>query len=306
MLTDLSEKAVKALKHENLKLKYENLGRRVSVTEEHFDFPSHCSVADMDWNHMDQGHRSFIHKTYQEAMRITSGENFAVSLTKLPPKVFKIPLLIMVTDVKVGPGLFYQFFNLFSVIHVHNVIQFYPEKSRVNWYIVSHPIFKLLHFVFSRKYNKLLREANEEDVPIRKKRAELRSKGFHFNTDNPNFINSNTFEDGIIFPKLKEIYRIFLKNLSQKKINEVEAGPIKFLVELNGKNEVMIWPQVCPHQGGPLLPENKCGKKIKCPWHGLSFSGVSLNPVQPYGDLINGQIHFHLNQDELLISSEPF
>ena len=67
-----------------------------AVTRGEFSIDVNCPLADLEWNHMDQLHRQYIHNTYQKNLRIALGREFAVSLTRWG----RWPFLITVTDVR--------------------------------------------------------------------------------------------------------------------------------------------------------------------------------------------------------------
>ncbi len=121
------------------------LHKGMAVTTGSYEVLTEGEVRDLDWNHMDQSHRPFVHETYREALRLCVGQDFALSVTKWG----KMPIFVTITDVRLKPGLFYQCFCIFSIVYVHSVIQMVAEgpnvRQRIDWYIASHPIFRFLH-----------------------------------------------------------------------------------------------------------------------------------------------------------------
>ena len=281
-------------------------GRKVAVTQGKIaPRLEDCEARDAEWNHMDQLHRPHVHKTYLNSLRLARGHAFALSFTMF--KAAGIPFLVLVSDVRVREGLYYQVFTFFNILHVHIFIEMAPQGGQstttVQWYIVSHPIFKLMHGFISRRYRRLATVQGEQDRPILTRRTELRKKGYRFHSDKPDFVTSNTLTSGVCFPKLEGRHRISLKGLAPSTLNKVSAGPVDFLVLSNpSEGGIKIWPAACPHEGGPLALGKVCNGQIECPWHGLKFACAKLSPAHSTAEL--GNHHFQLESDELIIEEK--
>lgn len=281
---------------------FKSLGGRQAVTSGHFEILGKCSIEDLDWNHMDQMHRPCLHRTYAESMRLVRTADLAVSLTKV--KAAGIPCLMLVTDVRLRPGLFYQFYTILGLIYVHTVIQMIPSGEKtlqtVDWHIVSHPLLKFLHGNLSRRLKKLNEIQNAEDVPVRDRRYELRRKGYSFASDNPDFLNSNTLTNNVKAPAIHGTHRVSLKALTSESRGRVAVGPIELLVRPNGES-FTFWTAVCPHEGGPLEAGAQTGNQIECIWHGLKFPGLTLSPGKPKGNLCG--LDMSLEGSDLIVRS---
>ncbi len=258
-----------------------------SVTSGKFSCEAPGSVKDLEWNHMDQSHRPYIHSTYSDELRISIGENFANSLTKWG----NWPFFLNVMDVRVKEGQYYQTFTIGGLIYVHTVIEMgYIDDSKslldINWHISSHWFLKPIHKYLNNKLYKLNIRLQEEDYVIRSQRAILREKGYMFKSDPPNYYNSNMLTNNTIYPLLEDIIRINMsdfkesntinnkKNTSLYKFGKKE---ISFIIKKISENEFYIWPSVCPHEGASLEDASFCDTSVKCPWHGLSFNAVKLS-----------------------------
>jgi len=257
---------------------------------------------------MDQLHRPAIHKTYQESLRLVTARSFQLSLTGVGLGGFKF--FLPMTDIQLGPGLFYQGFSLFNLLYIHSIIRMIPASERegvdekvslqrIDWYIVSHRLFKFLHGPISRRLYRLNDVQNKEDTSIRIRRAELRRKGYRFRSDNPDFLNSNVLTDNVIPPKLEGIHRISLKGITGAGLNCVSAGPIELLVRKEGSDSFTVWPAVCPHEGGPLELGTVCNGTIACHWHNLKQTGATLTPKRPQEVL--GNLQLSVKGDELVV-----
>lgn len=241
---------------------------------------------DVEWNHMDQLHRPFIHNTYNENIRIALGRDYAHSLTRWG----KWPFLITVTDMRVEEGLYYQTLVLAGLFYIHNTISMTEIEDKgdgntlrlkLEWIIHSHWLLKPVHAVLGKMFYKLNVRLQEEDTEIRGTRCELRKKGYTFRSDPPDYYNSNLLTNNTCYPMLHADTTISLGELPMGKKKIVSAGPVDFLV-LKEEKRAMIWPAACPHEGGNLYKgklHDDC--RMECPWHGLKFSAAILSEAQP-------------------------
>ena len=267
-----------------------------SVTTGNFSCEAPGSVQDLEWNHMDQSHRPFIHSTYSDELRISVGENFANSLTKWG----NWPFFINVMDVRVNEGQYYQTFTIGGLIYLHTVIEMGfidDENSSLNieWHISSHWILKPIHKLLDRKIYNLNVRLQDEDYVIRSQRALLRKYGYNFKSDPPNYYSSNQLTNNTIYPALKKSVKIKVEEFSDVNIiaNKKEVlykfgeKEISFIIKKVSNNEFCIWPSACPHEGASLENGDFCEGRVTCPWHGLSFTGSKLsnekNIISKYG-----------------------
>jgi hypothetical protein len=234
-----------------------------------------CSLDDFEWNHMDQLHRPSIHQTYEKGIRLAFGENFAISLTQWK----KWPLFITVTDVYVKKGVFYQSMTLAGLIFLHCIINVKQVDEqvqlKVEWYIASHKWLKFLHKPLSKKLYRLNQRLQVEDAQIRNERFKLRKDGFQFKYDPANYYTSNMICANTIYPPLSQFASLAIEDFSTQ-IKKITCGGLDFLIQ-RVADEFLIWPAVCPHEGGPLDKGKLCGKQIICPWHSLKFNAVVLS-----------------------------
>lgn len=241
-----------------------------------------CKLEDIEWNHMDQMHRLSIHNTYEKAIRIATGKDFAVSLTQWK----KWPFFITVTDIYISKGLFYQTLTLAGVIFVHSIISMKEVDDGIHltdeWYIASHKLFRFLHKPLNKKLFVLNERLQKEDEPLRQGRFELRKSGYTFRTDEPNYYNSNLLGLNTIYPKLSENAFISLEDITEIPTTH-KVDKTEFIIKKSNNQTYLIWPSVCPHEGGPLMQGTFCQKnKITCPWHGLHFKAAELSVLSPY------------------------
>ena len=68
------------------------------ISKGRYSYPGRAELRDLAWNHMDQNHRPFIHRTYGSASRIFIDKHASFSLTRfgrwrgdLPATVVRMP-----------------------------------------------------------------------------------------------------------------------------------------------------------------------------------------------------------------------
>ena len=269
---------------EELENKLLSISNRLVMTKGEYRFPPHCSVEDLDWNHMDWAHRPTIHNTYNNSVRLHAEPNFALSVTN--QKFLGLNVFVQVSDVKIKTGFFYQCYTVLGLIYIHGVLENSSETTCFSWYILSPWWLKPLHGVLSRKLYNLNHVQIAEDVPLRKRRKELRDNGYTFPPEDRDYVTSNDGRMHTVYPKISGSLQKDLTGMKDGECLDFQIENSPFFVQLKNSNEVLLWPKVCPHEGGPLEISNKCANgAIVCPWHDLQFKPVvvSINPVHCYG-----------------------
>jgi nitrite reductase/ring-hydroxylating ferredoxin subunit len=250
------------------------------ITKGSYSCPSRAELRDLVWNHMDQNHRPFIHRTYDTASRIFIDGNASFSLTRFG----RWPIVIPVFDGYFRENGFYQFIVLFGLIVVVNVIECTRDergtRMEIAWAIASHRWLRFLHPLLNRRFVQLNKIQNAEDDPIRDRRVELRAAGYSFKTDAPDFVNSNVIENNTIFPPVTISASIDIHDLPEGRPVRIDAANRAFVLCRDG-DSVDVWPGVCPHEGAELAAGNLSDKSITCPWHGLKFPARHLSPTSP-------------------------
>lgn len=257
----------------------------IRVTKGVFEFEVPGLLQDMEWNHMDQMHRPFIHDTYRKAVRVALGNDFAISLTQWQ----KIPLFITVTDVRIKPGLYYQCMTIAGLIYVHININMREENevvySKLEWHITSHKWLKFLHKPLHNKLVKLNTRLQIEDNQIRVQRYALRKSGYRFASDPVDYLSSNVLRRNTIYPDLMpDESTIDVTDIPLDVKVVKKSGAVNFLIKKTAENSYAVWPAACPHEGGDLSKAKDCDKnQLQCPWHGLRFSAILLSAANPAG-----------------------
>jgi len=248
----------------------------MSITRGHHESTVCGYVEDMEWNAFDYWHRIFVHHTYNDALQVMAGKNFSVNVTRWG----RLPIFIQVSNAWLRPGILLQTMVVLGVIYCHQVVRLTQQGDdclfQVDWWTASHWMFRWLHGPFNRRMLKLQRVQDAEDLDIRQQRFALRKAGFHFTTDDPDFLNSNELTDNVIVPPFPSA-QAPLGDLSDGQWRRIALGPLAFWVQRKDAG-VQVWPAVCPHEGAALTEQHLCGETLHCPWHGRKFRAVTLEP----------------------------
>src|SRR5204863_7629197 len=168
-------------------------------------------------------------------------------------------------------------------------------KLRDEWFLASHRFFKFLHRPLHKKLYKLNQRLQEEDAQLRNGRFVLRKQGYRFQTDAPNYYNSNVLGLNTVYPTLESQAAISLEGIAAEP-QVKKAANIEFLVKKDDKEQYLNWPAACPHEGGPLSAGKVCDAQVTLPWHGLRFTGVVLSVANPEGSRYGFQYRLADNQ----------
>lgn len=277
---DVNQGSIKYLAPDNLHQQIHHFTKGMAVTKGSFELlVEQCTLADIEWNHMDQQHRPSIHNTYEKGIRIALGPDFAVSLTQWK----NWPLFITVTDVYVDKGLFYQSLTIGGFIFLHSIISMEEAgdniKLKDEWYIASHKLFKPLHSLLNKKLYKLNKRLQDEDAQIRQGRFVLRQLGYKFHSDPVDYHSSNIMGTNTIYPPLPEAATFSVQDCGPTLVKK-SVGALEFLLKKQDQT-YFVWPAICPHEGGPLEHGTQCDSQIVCPWHSLRFSAAQLSASSP-------------------------
>lgn len=275
---------------------------RAHISKGSFTYPSKSELRDLAWNHMDQHHRPYIHRTYGAASRIFISKPAAFSLTRFG----RWPIILPVFDGCHKENGFYQVIVMLGLLVVINVIECNPDangtKMDVTWAIASHRWLRFLHPILHRRLVRLNDVQNREDDVMRDRRVELRAAGYHFKTDVPDFLNSNVVENNTLFPPISVPGVISLASLPEGSAIEVPVSNRSFIFKREG-SEVDVWPGVCPHEGAEIKVGDLNGKLVKCPWHGLEFGARRLTAVTQELTVCGAQLT--LSGKQILVGSPP-
>lgn len=234
-------------------------------------------LEDSEWGVFDLTHRVYVHHTYDNFIPLISSKDVSILVTRFG----KLPLFFQVMTTRIARGLYYQSFSVFGILYCHQIVRLRQEgeKTRVNidWYLVSHWLFKFLHVPFNWRLRKLQLIQYGEDAPLRERRLELRKRGLTFVTDSPDFLNANDLGDHVILPPQTWPLRAKLPKMAVGQTTHVQVGPFELLLRRDADG-LMAWPGLCPHEGAKLEASHVCDDQLFCPWHGRKFRPAKLRP----------------------------
>ena len=290
----------KAISIEDLDQQLSRMHKNSYVTKGSYTSHGPGTVVDYEWNHLDQWHRNYLHDAYHDALRIATSNDIAISVMAWK----NLPVYIQVADMRIARGLFYQTFSIFGLLLCFQIARLTQEgnqvKMDIQWRTVSHRWLWFLHGPFNRKLKAVQAKQDGEDLVIRERRQKMRSLGFHFKTDEPDFINSNILTDMVIFPKLDAPLRSSTKGLKAGEKNRVKIGLLELYV-MPKERGVEVWPAFCSHEGAEMPKEKFCDGVLECPWHGRKFKAVSLAPGQ--GTYRISNLALTLEGDDLVLKN---
>ena len=257
----------------------ENNLKGFRVTSSQIKFQTNFNAKDMSWNHMDFTHRPWIHKHYTDGLRVALGKDVSFGFTPWKGTPFLIPTF----DVRVGEHEFLHGYNLAGLFYVFMNIQIVASGNEniwsLEWFILSRNYFRFIHPILHKSMKKMNRKLFEEDLPVKSHRKKLREKGYTFFNDEPDFYSSTIlFPNNIRRPISPEIhFDIKLVEVGEKKV--LTSHQREFLIFRDEPNSVLVWDNICSHQGAQLENGTVCDGFVTCPWHGLRFAGTRLSAL---------------------------
>jgi len=243
------------------------------VSQGHMETKVKGHLLDGEWGVFDLLHRIYVHHTYPNFIPLVSSKDISILITPWG----RLPVFFQVATARIGPASYYQTFSVLGLLYCHQVSHMEQVGDEIHtsmdWFLVSHWLFKWMHYLFDRRLARLQREQGDEDAPLRERRLELRGRSISFATDEPDFSNANDLSDHVILPRTEQPLRISLAQSGG--YQRVSAGPIELLVHRRS-DELTVWPGLCPHEGARLDESNLTDGCLSCPWHGRTFGPTQL------------------------------
>ena len=268
-----------------------------------------CDPVDVEWNYKDMAHVEFVHShVYREFVYI--GQNtystidiqklFGISVpqsatfytTKDNKLVAHTTLLVFVVLVEVG-------FELAGPLRTKTTTRYAVGTKS----ILGRLLFPLIRYGLTRNW-KLF---TQDDRPLRRRRGELRAKGYDFSDTSPVDLRHtlNIAKQGIFSEKvavLDGVFEIEVNDISESPYYWGEDDHFGLLLKRNG-DQIQIFPRLCPHRGGSLDKGDLNSSSLTCPWHGRQIKPVCSISVSSYPVEYRGPFHI-LNFDGIYIRIE--
>jgi nitrite reductase/ring-hydroxylating ferredoxin subunit len=253
------------------------------------------AIEDADWNYKDVPHLNVVHTKVRAI--IGSMEEDVITTINLQ-KVFGIPLPVTLVNYAVTPTAQTYFTTLGPyILVVHTKYESVGDNRTcvtTLYNIASAPIasfaFPLLRRVLKNNYRTLM----SEDLPMRDRRGELRSRGFRFKSDGrPRTFTETTdllFEN--VVPPQRDAVRtesVPLEALSAEGATLLVGPDDDRGVRLIRRGEnVLVMPRVCSHEGARLDCAQVAGGSLVCPWHAKRIGSLLTVPCHEGGSAESG------------------
>lgn len=229
------------------------------------------TVEDAAWNYFDVPHLDVVH-TQVESEALFRGHRATAAVIRQRVGPLKFGALLVVYEVP--SGIAYS-------STVGPFILLVDSSWRANdgggctvttCYRVLAPrglgwLLPLVHRLLRRNYEILM----SEDLPMRERRAELRRRGYRFDTDGeqPSFVRScEVRKNRVVAPDLAQhTWTIMLDQVDQRGEVLLGTDDMTGVRVIPAETELLVFPRICRHEGACLdqtVPRNGL---LTCPWH---------------------------------------
>jgi hypothetical protein len=261
--------------HDSLIRQFKNAGYKICTFS--VSSTGTYSLEDADWNYKDVPHLNIVHTKVRAI--IGSMEDDVITTINLQ-KVFGIPLPVTLVNYASSPTAQTYFTTLGPyILVVHTKYDSVAENRTcvtTVYNIAAAPLasfaFPLLRRILRSNYRTLM----SEDLPMRERRGELRSRGFRFKSDGRarTFTETTDLLHENILPPERNTVRtesIPLEALSADG-SSILVGPdddrgVRLI--RSGEN-VLVMPRMCSHEGASLDCAAVANKSLVCIYAALS------------------------------------
>lgn len=240
------------------------------------------SAEDADWNYKDVPHLHFVHRL-AEAIPTMVSDDFITTLNTQLIFGIKVPLNVVTYEFSPGEHIYYTTLFFFILLIETRGRELAPLETCVTTtYSIGMPpllrwCFPLLKWTITRNYRILM----NDDIPMRERRGELRSRGFVFRKEHP----THSYADTQLIARQNVAAPYRNPDLPALDIDLQTAVPpaTETLLGtdddlgLRAKREadkVELYPRLCPHEGACLDESRITEGKMQCPWHGRQFTAI--------------------------------
>lgn len=273
---------------------------------------------DAAWNYMDIPHLTYVHKQVDGCLTFAADSVMgSVFFQRVP--FFRLPLTVVIYQSARNSITYYTSFFLFLVVIQTEWNAIGPMRTRVvTRYAVGWTnrlvglFYPLIRWLLRRNYRILM----SEDLPMRKRRGDLRTGGYDFRVagEIPSFIESRRImQQNVVAPEQNVIAPSDVPTWPSRRIaweELVEGHPLLLgdpnhvgLSVQRRRDRVLVFPRLCPHEGACLDEAPRCRTSaggrgdndvIECPWHGRRFRPIlsvelparSVHMVTPWHEFL--------------------
>jgi len=256
------------------------------------------TVDDAIWNYKDAPHLNFVHSNAMGCQTLIGDNHLAALHTQ---KILGIKLPMTLVEYQAAPNeLVYFSTIIFFTLLVNTKIVSHKNITRVQtkyflsgpWY--TKPLFFIMKKIIIKNYKILM----SEDIPMRERKAHLRTNGYvfsHDNTEHSWFNSTKIAINNLITPqKTIDIKVDLLKEVPYDgKFLFGNSDAYGFIL-IKDFDTIKIFPRICKHEGASLdnqVPDST--GIIKCPWHGRN--------IPPLAKFKINTDFFELNNSQFII-----
>lgn len=240
--------------------------------------------ADVDWNNKDVVHRNFVHSRIDDVVCVVE-KDLQASLSY--QKVLGVPFPLILVHYDTGPDEQAHFVTTlaWTMVTRHQFIRLTETRTRaVTTYTVASSRFWMLLWPLIRR----LLQANHrtlmsEDTPLRERRGQLRSWGYHYRGDGAPVDIRTTISvaaNNVVFPDPPSEPPVFepvpLRRLTDgARVLVGRSDHLGLLLHRRG-SRVEAYTRLCPHEGAALDDIEIRDGCQACPWHGRELAPVAV------------------------------
>jgi hypothetical protein len=236
-------------------------------------------VADADWNYKDVPHLHHVHEL-AEAIPTVVGDDLIATINLQKAVGFWFPLSLMNFDSGEHSQTYYTtwFFYVLIIQTVYESIGSNRTRVSTTYTVGSPPLlrwtFPLIRRVLTKNYENLM----STDIPMRLRKGQLRSWGYHFHMDGAkySFVKTMDITKPNVIPPLTTAphppYRVVIDDVLPRDGEHLIGRDDHLGLRLvRSGNALVVYPRMCPHEGASLDRQPCDSGRIRCPWHGRIF-----------------------------------
>lgn len=237
---------------------------------------------DSDWNYKDVPHLNIVHESIQSVQPIVSEEYVgSINLTKLPIFGIEIPIVVVNYEYSEYNQIYYSSFGPFLIV-VNTQSKDTDKGVEVisRFAVLNRPFFNFLVPLIIRIIKKNNDKLMSEDMPMRCRKADLRSMDHDFYNPDPTYsfgFTEEIYRANTFMPNGNSSIKISIDSIINSENDSTVGdndGILSFFTTKKG-DKTLLWPKTCPHEGAKLSSKCFHRDRILCPWHHRRISHLA-------------------------------